>query len=86
MICQRIRSIVATVHSIGVSFAKSNNFVRVDWSVWLPVDIIRSLTGCYGVTKISSTVSSLWCILLMACVNKWFAYGLEYSLNDLSED
>ena len=74
------------MHSIGVSFARLNNFLRADWAVWLLVDITRGLIGFYGVTKISSTVSSLWCILLMACVNKWFVYGLEYSLNDLSKD
>ena len=74
------------VHSIRVNFARLNNFLRADWAVWLPVENTRSLIGCYGVTKISSTVSSLWYILLMACVNKWFAYGLEYSLNDLGED
>lgn len=51
---------MAKVHSIGVSFAKLNNIVRVGWVAWLPVDITRSLIGCYGVTKISSTVSSLW--------------------------
>ena len=74
------------MHSIGVRFGRLSNFLRVDWAVWLSVEITRSLIGCYGVTKISSIVSSLWCILLMAFVNTWFAYGLEYSLNDLGKD
>ena len=74
------------MHSIGVSFARLNNFLRADWAVWLLVDITRVLIGFYGVTKLSSTVSSLWRILLMACVNKWFAYGLEYGLDSLCED
>ncbi|CAX32278.1 Conserved hypothetical protein [Prochlorococcus marinus str. MIT 9313] len=77
---------LAKVHFIGVSFGRLSNFLRVAWAVWLPVEITRILIGCYEVTKISSTVSSLWCTLLMTCVNKWlFAYGLEYSLNDLGE-
>ena len=77
---------MATVHSIGVSFARLNNFLRADWAVCVLVEIARILIGFYGVTKISSTVSLPWYILLMACVNKCFDYGLEYSLNDLSED
>ena len=77
---------LATVQSIGVSFGRLSNLLRVYLGVWLPVEITRILIACYDVTKISSTVSSLWCTLLMACANKWFAYGLEYSLNDLGED
>ena len=77
---------LVTVQSIGVRFGRLSNLLRVDWGVWLPVEITRILIGCYDVAKMSSTVSSLWCILLMTCVNQWFAYGLEYSLNDLGED
>ena len=74
------------MQSIGVSVGRLSNLLRVYLGVWLPVEITRILIACYDVTKISSMVSSLWCTLLMACVNKWFAYGLEYSLNDLGED
>ncbi len=74
------------MHSIGVSFGRLSNFLGFDWAVWLPVEMTNILIGCYDVTKMSSTVSSLWWILLMTCVNQWFAYGLEYSLNDLGED
>ena len=84
MIFVRIRNMLATLHSIGVSFGRLSDFFLIVG--WLPVEITRILIACYDVTKISSTVSSLWCTLLMACVNKWFAYGLEYSLNDLGED
>ena len=76
---------LATAHSIGVSFGGLSNVFEL-MGGWLPVEITRILIACYDVTKISSTVSSLWYTLLMACVNKWFAYGLEYSLNDLGED
>ncbi|KZR77228.1 hypothetical protein PMIT1320_00516 [Prochlorococcus marinus str. MIT 1320] len=85
MIFVRIRNMLATLHSIGVSFGRLSNFFELIGG-WLPVEITRILIACYDVTKISSTVSSLWSTLLMACVNKWFAYGLEYSLNDLGED